>query len=98
MKMCGAVESDEVYVTAGLKGRNNSGRIMGIGRKARRRGLRRRGSWREDKPAILVERGGGEDYIPSGDVESETVLWEARLKGLNNIHRLLLPQPKWGGI
>jgi transposase-like protein len=76
MRMGGAVESDEVYVTAGLKGRNNSERIRRIGRKPRRRGLKRRGSWGEDKPAvfILVGRGGVEDYIPSGDVESETVL------------------------
>jgi transposase-like protein len=41
-------------------------------------GLKRRGrgTWSEDKPAvfILVERGGGEDYIPSGDVEAETAL------------------------
>jgi transposase-like protein len=78
MGMRGAVESDEVYVTAGLKGRNNSERIRRIGGKPRRRGLKRRGrgAWGEDKPAvfILVGRGGGEDYIPSGDVESETVL------------------------
>jgi len=78
MRMGGAVESDEVYVTAGLKGRNNSERIRRIGRKPRRRGLRRRGrgAWGEDKPAvfILVGRCGMEDYIPSGDVESETVL------------------------
>jgi hypothetical protein len=50
MRMGGAVESDEVYVTACLKGRNNSRRIKRIGRKPRRRGSRRRGSWREDKP------------------------------------------------
>jgi transposase len=77
-KMSGVVEADEVYVTAGLKGRNNSQRIKRLGRKPRRRGLKRRGrgTWSEDKPAvfILVERGGGEDYIPSGDVEAETAL------------------------
>jgi len=77
-KMSGVVEADEVYVTAGLKGRNNSQRIKKLGRKPRRRGLKRRGrgTWSEDKPAIfiLVERGGGEDYIPSGDVEAETAL------------------------
>jgi hypothetical protein len=74
MRMSGAVEFDEVYVTAGLKGRNNSERIRRIGRKPRCRGLRRRGSWGEDKPAvfILVGRCGMGDYIPSGDVESET--------------------------
>jgi len=74
MRMGGVVEFDEVYVTAGLKGRNNSERIRRIGGKPRRRGLRRRGSWGEDKPAvfILVGRSDVEDYIPSGDVESET--------------------------
>lgn len=78
VKMDGAVESDEIYVTAGLKGRNNRDRIRRLGRKPRRRGLRRRGrgTWREDKPPIfiLVERGGPEDYVPSRDVEAETAL------------------------
>jgi len=78
VKMDGAVESDEVYVTAGLKGRNNSRRIKGLGRRPRRRGLRRRGrgTWDQDKPAVfvLVERGGLEDYVPSKDVEAETAL------------------------
>jgi transposase-like protein len=36
-KMSGVVEVDEVYVTAGLKGRNNSQRIKRLGRKPRRR-------------------------------------------------------------
>ncbi len=76
--MDGSVESDEIYVTAGLKGRNNSHRIKRLGRKPRRRGLKRRGrgAWGRDKPAvfILVERGGGEDYVPSSDVEAETAL------------------------
>jgi len=70
------VEVDEVYVTAGLKGRNNSRRIKRLGRRLRRRGLRRRGrgTWDQNKPAmfILLERGGGEDYAPSGDLEAET--------------------------
>jgi len=59
VRMSGAVECDEVYVTAGLKGRNNSHRIKKL-----------------DKPAVfvLVERDGSEDYVPSGDVEAETVL------------------------
>jgi transposase len=78
VRMDGAVESDEVYVTAGLKGRNNSHRIKRLGRRPRRRGLRRRGrgTWSEDKPAVfvLVERGGPEDYVPSSDVEAETAL------------------------
>jgi hypothetical protein len=43
MEMSGAIESDEVYVTAGLKGRNNCQRIRRIGRKPRRRSLRRCG-------------------------------------------------------
>jgi transposase-like protein len=74
--MSGAVESDEVYVTAGLKGRNNSQSIKRLGRKPRRRWLRRRGRgrWSQDKPAIftLVERGGLEEYVPSSNVEAET--------------------------
>ena len=78
VRMGGAVESDEVYVTAGLKGRNNSHRIQRLGRRPRRRGLRRRGrgTWDQDKPAVfvLVERGGPEDYVPSKDVEAETAL------------------------
>ncbi|MGC8947937.1 MAG: transposase [Thermoprotei archaeon] len=78
VKMSGAVKSDEVYVTAGLKGRNNSERIKRLGRKPRRRGLKKRGrgTWNQDKPVIfiLVERGGQEDYIPSSDVEAETAL------------------------
>ncbi|MBS7279706.1 MAG: transposase, partial [Candidatus Freyarchaeota archaeon] len=63
--------------TAGLKGRNNSQRIKRFGREPRRRGLKRRGrgTWNEDKPPIfiLVERGGGEDYVPSSDVSGDTV-------------------------
>ncbi len=43
VRMNVAVESDEVYVTAGLKGGNNSHRIKRLGRKPRRRGLKRRG-------------------------------------------------------
>jgi len=30
MRMRGAIESDEVYVTAGLKGRNSSGGSRGL--------------------------------------------------------------------
>jgi len=74
MEMRGDVESDEAYVTAGLKGRNNSGRIMGIGRKHRRRGLRRRGE-RISQPSSSSLRGVVEKIIfPKGDVESETAL------------------------
>jgi len=62
---------------AGLKGRNNSQRIRRFGREPRCRGLKRRerGTGSEDKPPIfiLVERGGGEDYVPSSDVSGDTV-------------------------
>ena len=78
VRVGGAVECDEVYVTAGLKGRNNSHRIERLGRKPRCRGLKRRGrgTWSQDKPPIfiLVGRGGPEDYVPSSGVEAETVL------------------------
>jgi len=77
VKMSGDVECDELYVTAGLKGRNNSTCIKRLGREPRCRGLKRRGrgTWGEDKPPIfiLVERGGGEDYVPSSDVSGGTV-------------------------
>ena len=56
----GAVEVDELYVNAGLKGGSNSVRIKRLGREPRRRAFRRRGrgSWRYDKPAAsLVEVG-----------------------------------------
>ena len=60
VEMEGAVEVDELYVNAGLKGRNNSIRIKHLGREPRRRAFRRRGrgSWSYDKPAFsLVEVG-----------------------------------------
>ena len=52
--MNGVVESDEVYVTAGLKGRNSNERIKRLGGKPRCRGLKRRGrgAWSVDKPAV----------------------------------------------
>ena len=43
VRMSGTVECDEFYVTAGLKGRNNSHSIKKLGRRPRRRGLKRRG-------------------------------------------------------
>ena len=65
-------------LNAGLKGRNNSIRIKHLCRESRRRAFRRRGrsSWIHDKPAvfILVGRGGGEDYIPSSNVEAEATI------------------------
>ena len=46
-------------------------------KKSRRRGLRRRGrgAWKNDNPPIfiLVEKDGCKDYLPSTDVEEETV-------------------------
>jgi hypothetical protein len=51
--------------------------------KPRRRGLKRHdcGTWCDDKPAIfiLVKRGSREDYILSGDVESESLKIIGRL-------------------
>lgn len=77
-RMDGAAEVGETYVTVGLKGGSNSRRIERLGRKLRRRGLKRRGrgSWSSDKPPIfiLVDRGGLEDHMPSSDVEAETAL------------------------
>ena len=43
VRMSGTVECDEFYVTAGLKSRNNSHSIKKLGRRPRRRGLKRRG-------------------------------------------------------
>ena len=68
--MGGVVECDEVYVTAGLKGRNNGGRIEGLGRRPRRRGLKRRGLKEHLHPGWE----GSEDYVPSNGVEAETAL------------------------
>ena len=56
------MEVDEVYQTAGLKGRKNSSLIKLLDEKPSRRGLRRRGrgTYGEDKvPAsAFIERGG----------------------------------------
>jgi transposase-like protein len=74
----GEVEIDEVYQTAGLKGRNNSILIKLLGRRPRRRGLKRRGrvTYREDKVPVLasIERGGRRLFATSGDVTEETIL------------------------
>lgn len=68
----GIVEMDEVYVTAGLKGKRD------LKRRARTRGLKRRGrgAYTADKPPVLgvVERGGLVRLIPMADVASKTVL------------------------
>jgi len=73
-----AVEMDEVYVNAGLKGRGNHGRIILLGRRPRCRGLkagRGRGGWGKDVIPVftIIGRSGGELYIPSRDVRGETV-------------------------
>jgi len=68
----GIVELDEVYVTAGLKGKR------GFRRRFRVRGLKRRGrgTYASDKPPILgvVERKGLVRLIPMADVAARTVL------------------------
>jgi len=72
VRLKGIVEVDEVYVTAGLKGKK------GLKRRARIRGLKRRGrgTYAADKPPVLgvVERGGLVRLIPMADVASKTVL------------------------
>jgi hypothetical protein len=60
------------------KGRGNHERILCLGRKPRRGGLKAepgRGFWRNDKPPILIlgERKGSERYVPSTDVKGETI-------------------------
>jgi transposase-like protein len=77
-RVSGDVEVDEVYVNAGLKGRDNHDRIMLLGRGPRCRGLRAgrsRGGWDKDVIPIftIVGRDGDEVYIPSRDVRCETV-------------------------
>jgi len=68
----GIVELDEVYVSAGLKGKR------GLRRRPRIRGLKRRGrgTYAVDKPPILgvIERDGLVRLIPMADVATRTVL------------------------
>ena len=71
LSLSGPVEIDEVYVTAGKKGRERDGR-------SRSRGLstRGRGSYDGDKPPvfILVDRGTGQRYvIPAKSADESTV-------------------------
>jgi transposase-like protein len=77
MMLSGAVEVDEVYVNAGLKGRGNHDRIILLGRGPRCRGLRAgrgRGGWDKDViPFTIIGRDGHEVYIPSRDVRGETI-------------------------
>jgi len=72
LSLKGIVELDEVYVTAGLKGKKD------LKRKPRIRGLKRRGrgTYAVDKPPILgvVERNGSVRLIPMADVAARTVL------------------------
>jgi len=71
-KMKGIVELDEVYVTAGLKGKH------GLQRPPRFRVLkvRGRGTYTTDKPPIMgmMERGGMVRLIPSANVTGQTIL------------------------
>jgi len=61
-----------------LKGRNNSILIKLLGRKPRRRGLKRRGrgTYRGDKVPVLafIERGGRMLFTVAKDVTEETIL------------------------
>lgn len=79
-KMKGIVELDEVYVTAGSKGKH------GLKRPPRVRGLkvRGRGTYKTDKPPIMgmVERGGAVKLIPSANMTGRAVLRRVT----NNIH------------
>lgn len=77
-KLRGVVEMDEVYQTAGLKGRNNSCFIKLLGRLPRKSGLKRRGrgTYEEDKVPVfaLIQRGGRKTFAPTKDATEETVL------------------------
>jgi len=70
-KMKGIVELDEVYVTAGSKGKHD------LKRPPRVRGLkvRGRGTYKKDKPPIMgiVERGGAVKIIPSANMTGRTI-------------------------
>jgi hypothetical protein len=69
---------DEVYQTAGLKGRNNSSLIKLLGRKPRRRGLRGAevGEHTGDKVPVFafIEHGGRMLITAAKDVTEETIL------------------------
>ncbi|WP_251328517.1 IS1595 family transposase [Haloplanus pelagicus] len=71
INLVGPVEIDEVYVTAGLKGRERD-------QESHSRGLskRGRGSYAEDKPPvfILVDRGSDQQYVvPAKSADESTV-------------------------
>jgi transposase len=67
----GPVEIDELYVSAGKKGRERDGR-------SRSRGLstRGRGTYHEDKPPvfILADRGTGETYVHPAKAADESTI------------------------
>ncbi|WP_436932850.1 IS1595 family transposase [Halosimplex halobium] len=70
-RLDGPVEIDELYVSAGKKGRERD-------RPSRSRGLstRGRGTYNEDKPPVfvLVDRGSGEEYVhPAKAAEESTI-------------------------
>lgn len=71
-KLKGEVEIDEIYITAGLKGKRN------LARGGRKRGLkaRGRGSYAKDKPPVfcMLERGGKLRLFPQLDVKSKPIL------------------------
>ncbi len=79
-KLKGIVELDEAYVKAGFKGRNNQAKIKALGRKARKRCLKRRGRGNYEKDCLPViafcERKGRKILKMSPDLK------EKRLKGL----------------
>ncbi|EMA43515.1 Insertion element protein [Halococcus saccharolyticus DSM 5350] len=71
IKLCGPVEIDELYVSAGLKGRERDG-------PSRSRGLstRGRGTYEGDKLPVftLVDRGSGKRYVvPAKSADESTV-------------------------
>ena len=71
LDLIGPVEIDEVYVSAGKKGRERDGRSHSRGLS-----MRGRGSYKEDKPPIfvLVDRGTGQRYvIPAKAADESTV-------------------------
>ena len=85
----GEVEVDEVYQTAGLKGRNNSILIKLLSRKPRRRGLKRgRGTYREDKVPVFafIERGGRRLFATARDVTEETILAKPCIKAGSTVY------------
>ena len=71
LDLVGPVEIDEVYVSAGMKGRQRD-------RPSRSRGLstRGRGSYNQDKPPVvtIVDRGTGDRYvIPAKSADESTI-------------------------